>query len=233
MNSRNTYIALGIIIVASVAAASFLRFSTVIQDLAAIPAIVALFAALLQIGRDRIAHERSLFMLESQNSFSIGATSHMAGVAFDKYSAFCEEYVKEMFNALATLGREGPRKTALEHAETLRSIRSKWAVWLTPEIDKRLEPLEKALRTIGSNAWLHEQAQGEADNREMFSTFAKVIGLENWQGERLTDELTVPAAINQLRRILGTEELNHLRSELVTRALRNIGDHLQEDPPVD
>jgi hypothetical protein len=136
---------------------------------------------------------------------------------------FCEEYVAEMFEALVTLTREGPRKSALPHGDNLIKIRRKWAIWLTPAIDDALWPFEKALRTIGANAWIHEQAPGGANNQEMFSTFAKVIGLENWQGEPLTDELTVPAAINQLRRILGTEELNHLRSELVTRALQNIG----------
>jgi hypothetical protein len=223
VNSKNTYIALGIVIVASVAAASFLHFSMIIQDLAAIPAIVALFAALLQIGRDRIAHERSLFMLESQNSFSIGATSHMAGVAFDQYSAFCEEYVKEMYDALMTLTREGPRQSALTHGDNLIKIRRKWTVWLTPAIDESLWRFEKALRTIGATAWMLEQAPGStAGFGEMYSTFAKIIGLEKWEGESLTDELTVAAVINQLRRVLGTEELSRLRSELVTRALRNI-----------
>jgi hypothetical protein len=122
VNSKNTYIGLGILILASVTAAYLFRFSVIIQDIAAVPAIVALFAALFQIGRDRIAHERSLFMLESQNSFSIGATSHMAGVAFDRYSAFCEEYVQEMYEALMTLTREGPRKSALTHSDNLIKI---------------------------------------------------------------------------------------------------------------
>jgi hypothetical protein len=68
-----------------------------------------------------------------------------------------------------------------------------------------------------------EQAPGStAGFGEMYSTFAKIIGLEKWEGESLTDELTVAAVINQLRRVLGTEELSRLRSELVTRALRNI-----------
>ena len=113
MNNRNTYVALGAVFVASMAAAFFLPFGETIRAFAAVPAIGSLFGALFQIARDRIAHERSLLILESQNSFSIGANSHMAGVAFDKYSSFCEEYVAEMFNALTTLTREGPRRTAL------------------------------------------------------------------------------------------------------------------------
>lgn len=224
MTDKRTYVGLGIIFVASVSAASLLPVGEAARTLAAVPAIGSLFGALFQLARDRIAHERSLLLLESQNAFVMGATSHMASLAFEKYSAFCEEYVAEMFNALASLIREGPRRTALVHAQALFGIRSRWAVWLTPEIDKQLDPIEQALRTIGANALIHEQAPGHADNRELFSTFARVIGLENWNGEPLTDELTVPAAINKLRRVLGTEELSRLRGELVTRALRNIDD---------
>jgi hypothetical protein len=223
VSRKNTYIALGVVFVASMAAAFSLPLGRVIRELAGVSVIGSLFGALLQIARDRIAHERSLRILESQNSFSIGATSHMAGVAFDKYSSFCEEYVAEMFNALMTLGREGPRKTVLPHADNLLMIRRKWSVWLTPTIDKDLQPFENALRTIGAEAWIQEQAPGEGDTKAMYSTFAKVIGLEQWRGEPLTDELTVTAVINQLRRVLGTEELSRLRNELVTRALRNVG----------
>jgi len=229
MNGKDTYITLGIVFVASMAAALLLPFGESIRALAAVPAIGSLFGALFQLARDRIAHERSLLVLESQNTFSIGATSHMAGVAFDKYSAFCEEYVAEMFNALTTLGREGPRKTALQHADALLGIRRKWAIWLTPAVDKELEPFEKALRTIGASAWVQEQAPGEGDIKEMFSTFAKVIGLDRWHNEPLTDELTVTAAINRLRRVLGTEELNRLRSDLVRRALQNLGNSVQNN----
>jgi hypothetical protein len=88
VNNKRFYIALCIVFLASMLAALLLPFSGLIRELAAIPAIGSMFGALFQIGRDHIAHERSLFILESQNSFSIGATSHMAGVAFDKYSAF-------------------------------------------------------------------------------------------------------------------------------------------------
>ena len=103
-------------------------------------------------------------------------------------------------------------------------IERKYAVWLTPPIEKELEPFERALRTIGANAFTLEQAPGEGKYiEEMYSTFAKVIGLPEWDREPLTGELTVVAVIDKLRRVLGTEELSRLRGELVARALRNIG----------
>lgn len=230
MNSKNTYIALGALFAASMAATLLLPFGETIRVISAVPAMGSLFGALFQIARDRIAHERSLLMLESQNSFSIGTTSHMAGVAFDKYSAFCEEYVKEMYEALTTLTREGPRPSALTHGENLIKIRRRWAVWLTPAIDEDLWLFEKALRTIGVDAHILKMSAGSgAYIAEMYSTFARVIGLEKWEGEQLTDELTVTAVINRLRRVLGTEELSRLRAELVTRALQNIENSSKND----
>ncbi len=221
MSRKILYLALGVVFVASALGAFFLPTQSG-RKWATDTAVVSALGAIFQVARDSVAHERSLRILESQNAFSIGATSHMASVAFDKYSTFCEEYVAEMFSALVTLGREGPTRNVLQHADNLLTIRRKWAVWLTPRVDEGLAPFEKELRKIGANAWIHHQAPGEADNREMFSAFAKVIGLENWQGEPLTDELTVAAAIRKLRSILGTEELSRLRAELVNRALRNI-----------
>jgi hypothetical protein len=223
MAKRIFYATLGVVFVASSMGALFLP-DQVVRRIAASTALVSVTGAIFQVVRDSVAHERSLSILESQNAFSMGATSHMANVAFDNYSSFCEEYVAEMFLTLATLMREGPRKSAFEHGRNLSNIRNKWAVWLTPEIDGRLAPIEKELRTIGSEAWIHEQAPGHGSSEAMFTAFAKVIGLENWQGKPLRDEFTVTAVINQLRRILGTEELSRLRSELVTRALRNIAD---------
>ena len=69
MNTKKTYIGLGVVFVASIAAAVFLPVTETIRVLAAIPAIASLFGALLQIFRDRIAHERALWIIEAQNSF--------------------------------------------------------------------------------------------------------------------------------------------------------------------
>lgn len=123
------YAALGIVIVLSVALYRLFPVGA-IQDLAAIPAIVALFAALFQILRDRLAHERALAALEVQNNFALGAMSHLANVAFDKHVSFCEEYAVEMSKALSTLFRRGPHRDVLTRASALFEIRSKWSVWL-------------------------------------------------------------------------------------------------------
>lgn len=223
MDKKNFYIALGVVFVASMAASFFLPFSETVRVVAAIPGIGSLFGALLQIARDRIAHERSIRILELQNMFSMGATSHMAEIAFDKYSEFCEEYVTEMYKALTTLTREGPHQSALDHANNLVMIQRKWAVWLTPAIEKQLYPFELALRKIGVNAHILADVPGEGRYiNEMYKLFSEILGFDTWQGEALTGDLTVTAVIGRLRAVLGTEELSRLREDIVTRALRNL-----------
>lgn len=219
MNTRNTYLALASVFIASLAAAIALPGAEVIRVLAAVPAIASLFAALLQIARDRIAFERSVALQEANNRFSVGVTSHMAEVAFDKYASFCEEYIAEMFKALTTLIREGPRQNALGHASTLSDIRRKWAVWLTQEVEGKLDLFEQAVREIGANAWLLEMKPGDPEAiKKMYSQFAEVIGLEVWDNKAITGEYTVTAVIGKLRQTLGIDELSVLRSDLVRRA---------------
>jgi len=87
MNSKLMYVALATVFVLSVAAYLIFPGGTM-RDLAAIPAIGALFSALFQILRDRLAHERALTVLGLQNSFAIGAMPHLANVAFDKHVLF-------------------------------------------------------------------------------------------------------------------------------------------------
>src|SRR2546430_1218103 len=102
--NRNLYLAAGAVFVGSVVVVILQpdvgRIGGIVRELAGVPAIGSLFFALYQLGRDRIAYDRSLIVSELQNSFSIGATSHMAIVAFDKYVEFSEEYVSSMFETL-------------------------------------------------------------------------------------------------------------------------------------
>lgn len=170
-----------------------------------------------------MAYERSLLLLEAQNAFSLGATSHMASVAFDKHVAFCEAYVAEMFETLSTFFREGPTEDALKHSGRLYSIRQKWALWVTPDIEKELERFEQAVREIGAHAHLLQAIPGEqASIQKMFSLFAQVVGFKEWGGAPLTPELAVTTIIAGLRKALGIEELTGLRTKLVSRAIEQL-----------
>ncbi|MGA2456928.1 MAG: hypothetical protein ABSF85_05140 [Terriglobales bacterium] len=223
MKSKIAYISFGIIFCLCVAAIIFLPVGDVVRTLAPIPAIGSLLAALLLIFRDNIAYERSLLLLERQNSFSVGTTSHMANIAFDKYAQFAEEYVSEVLVTLTTLFRRGPCTEAFEHASTLRQIRNKWIVWLTPEIEATLNPFEDAIHRIGNCAHLVDQVPGaQPAITEMFRLVAEVIGNKEWDSKPLTGDIAVGKIVERIREILGIHELMLLRSELVKRAAEDL-----------
>ena len=199
-----------------------------VARIAEIPAIGAMFAGLYLLMRDRIAHERAVFLHQSQNAFSMGATSHMANIAFDKHVSFGEEYVAEVFETLRTLFREGPTQVALNHASNLYRIRQKWALWVTPKIEADLESFEGALRTIGANAHYVDivptNDPGRHDRiQEMYAVFAEVMGFEKWKETPVSPERATATVIKKLQIILGTDELTSLRTELIRRALRSQG----------
>jgi hypothetical protein len=143
-----------------------------------------------------VAHQRSLLLLETQNAFSMGATSHMATVAFDKHIGFCEEYVEAASKVLYTLIQEETKGKPLDPREFF-GIRQKWALWLTPEIETKLDRFEHGITKIGVEAPGYEPGG--------------VLGLS---------ESTIKTVIADLREVLGTEGLTALRNELVVRSLK-------------
>jgi hypothetical protein len=230
---KSLYAVLALVFLGSAAAYVLLPHGELIQQLAAVPLVGSLVAALLQTLRDQAAHERQLIIQASEHRFAIGASSHMADVAFDKHVLFCEEYVHEVFAALDTLFREGPTEKVLPHAATLFQIRRKHAVWLTNSLDSDLQKFEGALRKIGASDWYLRNAERAEDRQqkidEMYKTFADVLGQQNmgpeWQGQPLSADLAIATVIQGLRRVLGTEELTELRSALVHSALIGVKDN--------
>jgi hypothetical protein len=198
-----------------------------IQILAAIPLVGSLVGALFQLMREQVAHERKLLLQESQNRFSLGISSHIANVAFDKHVQFSEEYAQEAHKALLTLFQKGPTKEVLQHTATLYKIQQKYAVWLTAELEKELSTFESALKSIGANASYVYDSPGGQDRQEklnsMYKTFVEVLGTtivggDEWQGNKITDELAVAGLIRRLRAVLGIEELTVLRKKIIAKA---------------
>src|SRR5260370_10382818 len=144
----------------------------------------------------RVTQRHSKEQAEMQNAFSMGATSHMATVAFDKYVGFCEEYVDAMSNALYTFIEEGGKEKAVDASDLFR-IRQKWALWLTHEIETKLDRFEHDIAKIGADA--------------------QVLDVN---GAPVSNELSVKRVIADLREVLATEKLTALRNELVLRSLK-------------
>ncbi len=92
----------------------------------AAPAAVGLTKFLSDRSIERQKARQSRELLETQNVFSVGATSHMATVAFDKHVGFCEEYLEEVYKALSTLIQHGATEEPLDTSR-FSLIRQKWS----------------------------------------------------------------------------------------------------------
>ena len=226
MKSRSIYLLFALVFVVFVAAAMIPAFGDVTRAVTALPAAAAVIAAIFQLVRDQAAHDRAIALQTAQNSFAVGATSHMANVAFDKHVAFSEEYVAEMFSTLRTLFREGPTEQALRHAARLNEIRQKWALWLTPAIEVNLDKFEAAIRKIGADAGFVAVDLVHPDRseviREMYALFKEVMG-KGYSDQPVTADHAISTVIAQLRHVLGTDELTELRQTFVSGSLKNAG----------
>ncbi|MGN5163607.1 hypothetical protein [Aeromonas dhakensis] len=194
------------------------------RGIALLPGIAGLFAALFQLVRDHAAHQRNLEIQQEQQIFNLGATSHMANSVFDKHVEFCEKYLAEVHKTVVTLTREGPTREALKHAGNLYLLRVEYTAWITPEMDEKLMPFEKAVRDIGAKSGLVgalSGAESRDDTRakaleEMFDVFRNLLGI----GEvNIKDEnATVIAVKNRVREILQVSQLVLIREYLINRA---------------
>ncbi|MPX95057.1 MULTISPECIES: hypothetical protein [unclassified Salinivibrio] len=143
---------------------------------------------------------------------------------FDKHVEFCEKYLAEVHQTVVTLTREGPTKEALDHAGKLYTLRIEYTAWITPEIDEKLMPFEKAVRRIGAKSGLVDAlsgAEGRDETRtkaleEMYDVFTHLMGI----GEvKVKDEdATVVEVKNRVREILQVNELVLIREYLTKRA---------------
>jgi len=160
---------------------------TVVVSLAGSAIVGPLSAGLVKYLGDRTIERQ-------KDQFSVGATSHMATVAFDKHIGFCEEYVEEVYKALHAL-IEGGRTEELLDLRRFSRIRQKWALWLTREIENKLDEFERKIPLMGGAARVFEDNGAPASN-----------------------EHSITKNIADLREVLHTEELTALRNELVIRS---------------
>lgn len=195
------------------------------------PGVLALFAALFQLMRDQAAHEKHLELQNNQFKFTIGAASHMANTAFDKHVEFCEEYMAEIHACITTLFKEGDTPKALEHASTLFQLRLNYAVWLTDDINEKLEKYEGGIRKLGAGAQFLRSTSGSKNydkRRDAFieknhDLLADILGFDNTR--ELNEDFANEAVKKKVRNILGVEELTRLREHLITEATKAISEN--------
>jgi len=227
-SSKKIYKFFGIIFILSLLLSLCFPVDKLFKGVALTPAIGALIASIFQLLRDQTQFEKSRYLQQQTHIFNIGATSHMANVAFDKHVEFCEEYMKEVHEAINTLFIHGPSEKIDSHLGNLIKIKRKYAAWISEEIENQLNPFEDALNKISAFSGL-STSLGPSDQegrknaiRKMYQIFHEIMNLKN--DPEIVEHSEIAASIvkKKVRSILGVEELTKLRKILVDRALTSI-----------
>jgi hypothetical protein len=218
--SLRIYAVLAAVFLGSFTLAWLLTTNPVGREIATAPAVLSLVGALYQLIRDEAAHVKQLALQHDQQRFELGATSHMANVAFDKHVAFCEEYVPELHKILESLAVKGATDSMVAAAQKLLDIRRRHSVWITPDVEDQLGYFESALAIIGAAAAIGkmdpEKAEERGYLREMRDMLADVVGTEKDDPTKAIDrDIAVTTILDRIRDILGVRQLIVLRQRLL------------------
>jgi hypothetical protein len=219
------YLGLAVVFAASVICAVLLPVEGLIRDVALVPGLGAMCAAVWQLLRDREAHNRQLDLKQREQLFSLSVTSHMAQVAFDKHAAFCQDYVARVHKGVGELYRDGPSQHAITIVQDLAEIRQRHAPWVPPDVLERLKPFEEAVWEVGTSS-LYVARAGEAPDRrkhvdKMHNTFSEVLGIPS-DDVKGRPEVRVDLILAQLQDVLGIRELSRLRAAVIKNAMQNL-----------
>ena len=219
--SIKSYIILGIVFTASLLASWLLPVEKLIKNFLAIPGGIAMLVAIYQFIRDLAQFERSMLMQKDQQIFNLGATSHMAKVAFDKHVEFCEKYMAEVHETADTLFKEGPSKTAIKHYYSLFRINRKYSAWIPKKIAVQLEPFQNAVHKIGIKSGLAEDTGDHEAIHERYDLLKKVLGPDDIQVDDLQKKNIIAKenVKEKIRSILGINELTEIRLFIIKKSL--------------
>lgn len=196
------------------------------QAIGASASLVAIFAGLMTLIRDEIERYHNFKMQENEHKFSLGATSHMAQVIFDKHVEFSEEYMNKFTEIVDGLFRYGPTDRALGYASELYKIRRKYVLWISEEIEERLDGLESALRRMGVSHTLLKDVS-EADDRsriydEIYGLFRQICEISRIDNkddfEKEENKIARSKIIQHLRDLLGASDFTLIRRKLIEKS---------------
>ena len=197
-----------------------------LQNLAGMPLIGALAAALFQVIRDQLHHEDALALQRDQQHFHLGVTSHMANIAFDKHVEFCERYIKALQVGLSEMWALGPSPQCIKLSSELADIRLSYRAWIVFNLDHEILEFESALRKVGGIATLYNDMEhGESRTRkieEMYGIFEQITALPR-KGEKIDEELAAGRIMDYLQDLIGAKELAQLRSTMIKDAIKTLG----------
>jgi hypothetical protein len=219
------YLVLGTVVVASAILSISLNLSEFFKGLLSIPAVGALSGVIVQIFRDHAAYERVQMLQQQQQDYSLGVTSHMANLTFDKHVEFCEAYMTQMTEGFAKLMSQGPTPDAAGIALGLKVLRIKYVTWISPDVYKNLELFEQALFDIGMLSPIGGEVPSNREDVKALEEAQHLFDVITGDKKTLAgneDHIAITKVIEHLQGILGIRELFTLRKKAMLDALSRI-----------
>ncbi len=213
------YIVVGLVIVVCLGVMFAFREQALVLQLAGLPMVGSLLAALLKVFEDLNAANREQAAQQMERTFALATSSHMSSVAFDRHVKFCEDYATELMATHETLLREGETEQALKHATNLHNLRLSHALWLTTEIEAPLKEIEQLLRNHGADVQRMKSAGRwmKPDGRvalvdKMMGQWCGLLGREfSVVPDAVPEGATIDDVLAGLRDVLGISRLTRLR----------------------
>ena len=151
---------------------------------------------------------------QRSDRFSLGTNSSMANLAFERQVAFAERYASELVVILRSLHREGSTEDTISFSNKLYRIRQDYILWLPNEATKKLQKMESALTRVGIKTRQlkakHTPAERGPILDEIDALFVNLLTLDIDSFEQPVD-YSITVAINNLREIIGIDQLTDLR----------------------
>ncbi|MGB2254100.1 MAG: hypothetical protein ACPH56_03665 [Spongiibacter marinus] len=227
MKLSSAYKVLAVTFCAAMLAAWLIPLAEWVRGMIALPGVGALVGVLVLVARDVIRFEREKHLQLDQQIFTLGAGSHMSTVAFDKHVEFCEAYMSEVHDTVGVLFREGPTETATECAHKLFALKRQFAAWIPKAMALKLEPFEDALNRIGAMTHLVEalgNTQPDTRSKALDESYAIFMNVMSLGKLKETDpdhkkELAVENVKEEIRNILGVNELSEIRRFIIERSV--------------
>jgi hypothetical protein len=215
----------------SFAATLILPVGVIAKGILAFPGAAALLPIIYKLWREEVAHQRAIQLQELKDASAFATASHMAKLAYDKHALFCEEYLEVVNDFLPKLWQTGPVPNVMEFAISLSSVRSKYAAWLTENIEKGLYPIESNLRRIGAGSQVIQSMPVGADRNRIIDEIYDAFGVVTDTmptGNSTEDEAAGAAAVTEhIRTLLGIQNLTELRLKSAEVALKRMNETLQ------
>lgn len=222
MSGRITYWVAGGLFLAGALGTGFGEAAPVIQQVSLQTMFLGLAGGLYQLLRDAAAQDHQEFLQSRDHVFGL-ATSHMANKAFDKYAAFCDEYLVEVHRIAGELFREGAGEATLAGAANLVTIQQNYAAWIDRDTRQKLGGFEQQLRSLGATAGFVRATENTNDPgrgaaiKKQHELYKQILNIEQKPDVVKDDEVPVAidTAIEKVRQLLGTEDLTQLRRRII------------------